>query len=57
MSCIDRPFVQLEVREALQAQKQVMTIFEEERRRASFFDYGAAWSKCAFFLSGYQHFA
>ena len=44
-TCIDRPFVQLEIRAAVEAEKNVITVFEEERRRPAFFDYGLAWTK------------
>ena len=44
-TCIDRPFVQLEIRAAVAAKKNVITVFEEERRRPAFFDYSLAWEK------------
>jgi hypothetical protein len=42
-SCLDRPFVQLELREAKNKSKPIITVFEEERRRQAFFDYSIAW--------------
>ena len=44
-TCLDRAFVQLEVREAVKSKRHVITIFEEDRRRAAFFDYSAAGAK------------
>lgn len=44
-SCLDRNFVQLEVRAAKQVSKPIIAVFEEDPRRQAFFDYGEAWSK------------
>eukprot|EP01050_Picozoa_sp_SAG11_P025749 SAG11_NODE_5919_length_1433_cov_1.227886_1_plen_387_part_01 len=44
-TCLDRPFVQLEIREARAHNKNIITVYEEERRRPAFFDYGLAWDK------------
>ena len=44
-SCLDRPFVQKELRWAKQYHRPIITVFEEERRRAAFFDYALAWKK------------
>ena len=44
-ACLDRPFVQLEIRAAKAVGKNIITVFEEERRRPAFFDYAKAWEK------------
>ena len=44
-TCLDRHYVQLEVRKAKEEGKNIMTVFEKEERRHSFFDYGKAWAK------------
>eukprot|EP01043_Picozoa_sp_COSAG02_P025508 COSAG02_NODE_1436_length_12609_cov_1282.385292_6_plen_738_part_00 len=44
-SCLDRPFVQLEIRTARSAGKNIITVFEEGQRRPAYFDYSRAWQK------------
>ena len=44
-TCLDRHYVQLEVRKAKEEVKNIITVFEKEERRHSFFDYGKAWAK------------
>lgn len=44
-TCIDRPFVQKEIRWSRQYMRPTITVFEDERRRQAFFDYGLAWKK------------
>jgi hypothetical protein len=44
-SCLDRYFVQLEVKKAKQERKNVISVFEQEERRHSYFDYTKAWAK------------
>ena len=44
-TCLDRHYVQLEVRKAKEEGKNIITVFEKEERRHSFFDYGKAWAK------------
>ena len=44
-TCLDRPFVQLEARKALEAGKPIITVFEEERRKQAYFDYACARKK------------
>lgn len=44
-TCIDRPYVQLEVRTAKSSGKPILTVFEEDTRRQGFFDYTLAWEK------------
>eukprot|EP01047_Picozoa_sp_COSAG01_P041439 COSAG01_NODE_3555_length_5940_cov_3.170519_1_plen_267_part_10 len=41
-TCLDREFVQKEVRWAYHYQKPFITVFEEDRRRQGFFDYAKA---------------
>eukprot|EP01043_Picozoa_sp_COSAG02_P039872 COSAG02_NODE_3181_length_7215_cov_30.624930_2_plen_1762_part_00 len=41
-SCLDRPYVQKELRWAQQYQKKVIVVFEKDERRAGFFDHGKA---------------
>jgi hypothetical protein len=44
-TCIDRPFVQKEVRWAWDYDRPMITVFEEEARRQGHFDYGKARPK------------
>lgn len=44
-TCIDRPFVQLEIRTAIRNKKNIITVFEEDKRRQGYFDYALAWDK------------
>eukprot|EP01047_Picozoa_sp_COSAG01_P078424 COSAG01_NODE_14487_length_1447_cov_2.751484_2_plen_99_part_00 len=44
-TCLDRHFVQLEVRKARDERKNIITVFEQEERRHAFFDYTKAWAK------------
>jgi hypothetical protein len=44
-TCIDREYVQKEMGWAKGAGKHFITVFEDDRRRQGFFDYGEAWSK------------
>jgi hypothetical protein len=44
-SCLDREYVQKEIRWALQYRKKIIVIFEKDQRRAGFFDHGPAWAK------------
>jgi hypothetical protein len=44
-SCLDRYFVQLEVRKAKQERKNVISVFEQEERRHAYFDYTKAWAR------------
>ena len=40
-TCLDRPFVQKEVRWARQHSRPIITVFEDDARRQGHFDYGA----------------
>jgi hypothetical protein len=44
-TCLDRPFVKKEIQWAEQYHRPFVTVFEEERRRQAYFDYGLAWKK------------
>ena len=44
-TCLDRPFVQLEIRAAREHAKKVITVFDEDGRRQGYFDYGLASAK------------
>jgi hypothetical protein len=44
-TCLDRPYVQKEIRWARQAGKNIIIVFEEDRRKQAFFDYGLATEK------------
>ena len=43
--CIDRPYVQKEIRWARKYNKKIITVFEKEPDRPGYFDYGRAWEK------------
>ena len=43
--CIDREFVQMEIRAAQEANKNIITVFESDSRKQAFFDYGEATEK------------
>jgi serine/threonine protein kinase len=45
--CIDRPFVQKEIRRGMEAKKNIITVFEDDRRKQGYFDYGEAYKKYA----------
>ena len=45
MTCIDRPYVQLEIREAQRCEKNIITVYEEDRRRQGYFDFALARPK------------
>jgi hypothetical protein len=44
-TCLDKPYVQKELRWARQYEKKVIVVFEAEERRASHFDHGKAMAK------------
>ena len=44
-TCLDRPFVQKELRWAKQHGKKIVVVFEQEERRVGHFDFGRATSK------------
>jgi hypothetical protein len=44
-SCIDRPYVQKEIRWARKYKKKIVVVFEKDERKAGFFDHGPAWDK------------
>ena len=44
-TCLDREFVQLEAGKALDQGKNIITVFEDDRRMAGFFDYDLAKAK------------
>lgn len=43
--CIDREYVQKEIRWARKYDKTIITVFEKDRDRAGYFDYRQAWEK------------
>eukprot|EP01043_Picozoa_sp_COSAG02_P029746 COSAG02_NODE_1864_length_10606_cov_17.350148_11_plen_701_part_00 len=43
--CIDREYVQKEIRWALKYNKPIITVFEKDADRAGYFDYKQAWEK------------
>ena len=45
MTCLDRPFVQLETKAAREHKKNVITVHEEDQRRQGYFDYALASAK------------
>ena len=45
LTCLDRPFVQKEIRWARQHNKKIITLYESERDRPSYFDYSKATDK------------
>eukprot|EP01047_Picozoa_sp_COSAG01_P010534 COSAG01_NODE_447_length_16933_cov_9.983426_15_plen_1797_part_01 len=44
-SCLDREYVQKEIRWAWKYGKKIIVLFEKDQRRAGFFDHGQAWGK------------
>jgi hypothetical protein len=44
-SCLDREYVQKEIRWAWKYKKKIIVLFEKDQRRAGFFDHGEAWGK------------
>jgi hypothetical protein len=44
-TCLDRDFVQKEIRWAQEYSKEIITVFEREERKPGFFDYTKAWKK------------
>ena len=44
-SCLDRPYVQKEIRWAVQYEKKIIIVFEKEHHRPGFFDYAQAGDK------------
>eukprot|EP01047_Picozoa_sp_COSAG01_P074326 COSAG01_NODE_12387_length_1748_cov_1.427879_3_plen_73_part_01 len=44
-SCLDRPYVQKEIRWAWKYKKKIIVLFEKDLRRAGFFDHSEAWDK------------
>ena len=44
-TCVDRPYVQKEIRWAKQAGKNIITLFESEQHRPGYFDYAKAAKK------------
>ena len=44
-SCLDRPFVQKEIRWARERGRKIVVVFEKDERRAGFFDFAQAWDK------------
>eukprot|EP01052_Picozoa_sp_SAG31_P043730 SAG31_NODE_7381_length_1704_cov_1.357632_1_plen_282_part_10 len=44
-TCLDRHFVQLEIKEAWRHDRNMITVFEEDMRKQGYFDYGKAWEK------------
>jgi hypothetical protein len=44
-TCLDRAYVQQEIRWAKKYKKDIITVFEREERRAGFFDYAKAWER------------
>jgi hypothetical protein len=44
-TCLDRPYVQLEIRWALKYKKPIITVYERDPTRNGFFDYGKAANK------------
>eukprot|EP01047_Picozoa_sp_COSAG01_P018969 COSAG01_NODE_1041_length_11959_cov_2.673356_1_plen_716_part_00 len=44
-SCLDRPYVQKEIRWAQKYKKTIIVLFEEDQRRAGFFDFDQALDK------------
>ena len=46
-SCLDRQFVQMEIRWAMQYNKKIVVVYENDKRKAGFFDFGLARAKYA----------
>ena len=44
-TCLDRHYVQLELRVARESNKPVITLFEDDPRKQAHFDYASAWAK------------
>lgn len=44
-SCLDRPYVQMEIRWARKYKKKIIVVCEKDDRKAGFFDHDLAWSK------------
>ena len=41
-TCLDRPFVQMEIRAAREANKNIITVYEDDRRKRGYFSYDLA---------------
>ena len=41
-TCLDRPFVQMEIRAAREANKDIITVYEDDRRKRGYFSYDLA---------------
>eukprot|EP01048_Picozoa_sp_COSAG05_P012560 COSAG05_NODE_1267_length_5328_cov_2.245554_1_plen_1512_part_01 len=44
-SCLDRPYVQKEIRWARKYKKKIIVIVEKDERKAGYFDFAQAWEK------------